>query len=128
MALGEWLSVTNSHELTLSQLDLHIDTPSVQKPALPTGRAGSAALISFVLFALGALVPLVPLLLFSARLRIVGCIAVSLAALFTLGVATSLFNARSALFSGLRQVVIGVAAAAITYTAGNAFTAFAGGF
>jgi VIT1/CCC1 family predicted Fe2+/Mn2+ transporter len=41
-------------------------------------------------------------------------------------VATSLFNARPALFSGLRQIAIGAAAAAVTYVAGLAFGALAG--
>jgi vacuolar iron transporter family protein len=44
-----------------------------------------------------------------------------------LGVATSLFNARSALYAGLRQVLIGAAAAAVTYLAGRAFGALTGG-
>jgi VIT1/CCC1 family predicted Fe2+/Mn2+ transporter len=56
-------------------------------------------------------------------LGIPGTVALSVAALFGLGVATSLFNARSACFSGLRQVVIGAAAAAVTYPAGRAFGA-----
>jgi len=59
-------------------------------------------------------------------LRIDGSIALSLAALFALGVATSLFNARSALFSGLRQVAIGSAAALVTHLVGHLFSALAG--
>jgi len=59
-------------------------------------------------------------------LRIDGSVALSVAALFVLGLATSLFNARSALFSGLRQVIIGSAAAAVTYLVGEAFRALAG--
>ena len=59
-------------------------------------------------------------------LRIDGSIALSVAALFMLGLATALFNARSALFSGLRQVTIGSAAAAVTWLVGEAFRALAG--
>lgn len=89
------------------------------------GDAASAAGFSFVLFALGALVPLLPFCVLPVPLRIAGSIALSVGALFMLGVATSLFNARSALFSGARQVAIGTAAAVVTYLAGRAFGALA---
>ena len=80
----------------------------------------SAALFSFLLFAIGAAFPVLPYL---GRLPAPGAlqasIALSLGALFALGLATSFFNGRSALFSGLRQVGIGAAAAALTYAAGR---------
>jgi VIT1/CCC1 family predicted Fe2+/Mn2+ transporter len=129
MALGEWLSVTNARELALSQLDRDMGTrkgdashPSV----LSAGDAASAATWSFLLFALGALVPLLPVYALPPRLRVPGSIAISVAALFVLGLATALFNARSALFSGIRQVAFGIAAAAVTYLAGHLFAALAG--
>jgi VIT1/CCC1 family predicted Fe2+/Mn2+ transporter len=129
MALGEWLSVTNAHELAVSQADRVMGTAAADE-TLPggssAGDAASAALFSFVLFALGALVPLLPFGVLPAALRIAGTIAASVAALFVLGLATSLFNARSPLFSGLRQVIIGSAAAAVTYLIGQAFSALAG--
>jgi VIT1/CCC1 family predicted Fe2+/Mn2+ transporter len=126
MALGEWLSVTNARELALSQSDRAMGTAAAQEiclDAASVGSAASAALFSFLLFALGALVPLLPFCVLPAALRIDGSSVISVAALFVLGLATSLFNARSALFSGLRQVVIGAAAAAITYLVGQAFGA-----
>ena len=45
------------------------------------------------------------------------------AALFILGAVTSLFNGRSTSFSGARQMIIGAAAAALTYAAGLFFGA-----
>jgi VIT1/CCC1 family predicted Fe2+/Mn2+ transporter len=102
--------------------------PDTSDPSvLSAGNAISAAATSFLLFALGALVPLLPVLLLPVTLRIAGSIVVSVVALFMLGLATSLFNARSAVFSGLRQVVIGVAAAAVTFLAGRAFGLVVGG-
>ncbi|HEX8783950.1 MAG TPA: VIT1/CCC1 family protein [Steroidobacteraceae bacterium] len=130
MALGEWLSVTNSHELAVSQADRAMGTAAPQETrpgGSSAGDAARAALFSFVLFALGALVPLLPFGLLPAALRIAGTIAASIAALFVLGLATSLFNARSPLFSALRQVMIGSAAAAVTYAIGQAFDALARG-
>jgi vacuolar iron transporter family protein len=130
MALGEWLSVTNARELALSQLDRDIGTLEPDPAHISVASAGdalSAAGLSFLLFALGALVPLLPFCILPVGLRIGGSIALSAAALFALGLATSLFNARSALYSGLRQTVFGAAAALITYLAGRAFGALAGG-
>lgn len=129
MALGEWLSVTNARELALSQLDREIGIREGDPAHISVASAGdavSAAGLSFLLFALGALVPLLPFCFLPAGLRIAGSMVVSAAALFALGVATSLFNARSALYSGLRQTAFGAAAALVTYLAGRAFSALAG--
>ena len=46
-------------------------------------------------------------------------IALSLGALFAVGAGVSLLTGRSLLFSGARQVLIGAAAAAVTYIVGN---------
>jgi vacuolar iron transporter family protein len=130
MALGEWLSVTNARELALSQVERDMDSlkPDPSHPSvLSAGNASSVAATSFLLFALGALVPLLPVGLLAGTLRIEGSIAASIAGLFILGVATSLFNARSPLFSGFRQVVIGTTAGAITYLGGRALGLLMGG-
>lgn len=130
MALGEWLSVTNARELALSQLDRDIGafTPDpAHRSVTAAGDAASAAGLSFLLFALGALVPLLPFCILPAGLRIAGTITLSAAALFVLGLATSLFNGRSAWYSGLRQTLFGAAAALVTWLAGRAFGALSGG-
>jgi vacuolar iron transporter family protein len=129
MALGEWLSVTNARELALSQADRPVGTWTATRPdvrAHPAGDAVSAAVFSFALFALGALVPLLPFCVLPARHAVSGSVALSILALFSIGVATSLFNARPALYAGVRQVTIGAAAAAVTYLAGRAFGALTG--
>jgi VIT1/CCC1 family predicted Fe2+/Mn2+ transporter len=130
MALGEWLSVTNARELALSQLDRVVGTTAAAARDPSVAAAGSApraALVSFVLFAVGALVPLLSFGLLPRAVSIPASIAVCSGALFALGVATSLFNARSAWFSGLRQTVVGAAAAVVTYLAGWLFGALTGG-
>jgi VIT1/CCC1 family predicted Fe2+/Mn2+ transporter len=124
MALGEWVSVTNARELALSQVERKMGAlkPDASDPSvLSAGNATTAAVSSFLLFALGALVPVLPVFLLPGAFRIAGSIVASVAALFALGLATSLFNARSAVFSGFRQVAFGAAAAAVTYLAGRAF-------
>lgn len=127
MALGEWLSVTNARELAESQVDatiaprpLHGASP---QKAAPFSDARSAAALSFFLFAFGAMVPLLPYCVLPAPSATLGSIGVSLAALLAIGLATTLFNGRSALFSGSRQVTIGACAAAVTYLAGRIFGA-----
>jgi vacuolar iron transporter family protein len=128
MALGEWLSVTNARELALSVLEREISAKPdpTHLSVASAGDALGAAGFSFALFALGALVPLLPVCLLPPPLRIGGSIAVTAVAFFVLGLATSLFNGRSALFSGLRQTAFGAAAALVTWLAGRAFGALAG--
>jgi vacuolar iron transporter family protein len=125
MAMGEWLSVSNARELEQSLTDREGGEAGADRASIDhagTSRAAAiAAGFSFLLFALGAMVPLLPLCVLPAALRIAGSALLSLAALFVLGVATSLFTARSALFSGLRQTAIGAATAAVTYLAGHIF-------
>jgi vacuolar iron transporter family protein len=130
MALGEWIPVTNARQLALSQLERAVGAsqPDASHPSvLSAGNATGAALSSFVLFVLGALVPLLPVCLLPKASQIVGSMVASVAALFGLGLATSLFNGRSAVFSGLRQVVFGAAAAAVTYLGGRVFGLLMGG-
>jgi VIT1/CCC1 family predicted Fe2+/Mn2+ transporter len=76
-----------------------------------------AALSSFVSFAVGAFVPLLPLLLGIPNL---GPTAIaSLAALFACGAVVTRITSRHWFFGGLRQLVLGGAAAGMTYGIGN---------
>jgi predicted membrane protein (TIGR00267 family) len=94
------------------------------------GTAGnnplSAATYSFVLFAAGAFIPLLPFLIATRASAVVASLSVSVLALFVIGLLTSFFNRRSLLFSGLRQVGIGAAAAALTYAIGRGAAALMG--
>jgi vacuolar iron transporter family protein len=90
------------------------------------GSALGAASGSFVSFAIGAAVPVVPYLLSSGEVAFVVSIALSLAALFAVGAGVSLLTGRGLVFSGMRQVVIGSAAAGVTYVVGRAIGVAAG--
>jgi VIT1/CCC1 family predicted Fe2+/Mn2+ transporter len=83
------------------------------------GSPWTAAASSFCLFALGAIFPVVGLLFLRGPAAVLVGIAASGAALFGIGVGTSLFTGRGALFSGLRQLLIGLASAAVTYGIGQ---------
>jgi VIT1/CCC1 family predicted Fe2+/Mn2+ transporter len=88
-------------------------------PAELGGNPWSAAAVSFFLFATGAIFPAMPFLWTSGFPAITQCIALSILALAAIGVFTSLFNGRSASFSAIRQVIIGLAAAAFTFGVGH---------
>jgi len=84
------------------------------------GSAWGAAAGSFVAFGVGALVPVVPYFIVTGSGAFLASIALSLAALFAVGAGVSLLTGRSLLFSGARQVLIGAAAAVVTYVVGLA--------
>lgn len=165
MALGEWLSVTNSRELAEAQIAREAEeleqTPEAEQkelalifqakglekeeaqrvaaqimanketaldtlvreelgidPAELGGNPWSAAGISFLLFAAGALVSVLPFVFLKGAAGIALSVGLSALALFAIGIVTSLFNGRNPWFSAARQVVVGCAAAAVTFGAG----------
>ena len=83
-----------------------------------SARRGAPRPGSFVAFAIGALVPVLPYL-FGGAPAFVPAIALSVAALFAVGAGVSLLTGRGLLFSGSRQVLIGAAAAVVTYLVGH---------
>jgi VIT1/CCC1 family predicted Fe2+/Mn2+ transporter len=83
------------------------------------GSPWGAAFGSFFSFALGALVPLVPFILLTTSTALLASIALTAVALFAVGAAVSLLTGKSAIYTGLRQLAIGAAAAAITYAVGS---------
>ncbi|SAL43012.1 VIT family protein [Caballeronia peredens] len=166
MALGEWLSVTNSRELARTQIakekdeldhmpdaerhelaliyqakgidpaearrvaaqimrdkDKALDTLTREELGLDPRELGgnpwTAALASFALFALGAIFPAIAFLWSSGADAIAQCIVLSGLGLAAIGLFTSLFNGRGALFSAMRQVLIGMVAAGCTFGLGK---------
>jgi VIT1/CCC1 family predicted Fe2+/Mn2+ transporter len=83
------------------------------------GSSWGAAIYSFVAFGIGAVIPLVPFLLSSGDVAFIAALVASFVALFAVGAAVSIVTGKSMLFSGLRQVAIGAAAAAVTYGVGT---------
>ena len=91
------------------------------------GSAWGAAASSFCLFAIGAIFPIIGFLFLSGRIAIIVGIASSCVALFAIGAGTSLFTGRGVVFSGLRQIGIGLGAAAITFGIGRLIGVSLGG-
>ncbi len=166
MAMGEWLSVRSSSELSQRQMDIEAEElrekpeeeaeelaliyqakglpqedarklaqslMTDEKTALDTlareelginpeehgGAAWEAAGTSFVLFVIGAIVPVFPYILLSGQTAVATSLACSTAALFGIGALTTLMTGRGLMFSGTRQLLIGLGAAAVTYGTGR---------
>lgn len=166
MAMGEWLSVTNSRELFESQVKTEAEeleqNPGEEQEELaliyqakglgqdearalakrlltdrksaldtlvreelgldPDELGGSpyvAAGTSFGLFAVGAIFPVLPFFFLMGSSAVVASLALAGLALAIIGVATSIFTGRGAAFSAVRQLVIGYAAAGVTFGIGK---------
>jgi VIT1/CCC1 family predicted Fe2+/Mn2+ transporter len=98
---------------TLTREELGID------PGELGGSAREAAIASFLLFFVGAVAPVAPFVFLSGTAAILTSLAASGLALFLIGAAITLLTGRSVLSSGLRQLFIGMAAAAVTFGIGR---------
>jgi len=98
---------------TLAREELGLD------PEELGGSAWEAAFTSFFLFILGAIAPVTPFVFLDGRAAILTSVIASAAALFLIGAIITLLTGRGVLFSGLRQLIIGLAAAAVTFGIGK---------
>lgn len=98
---------------TLSREELGID------PEELGGSAWEAAFASFFLFALGAIVPVASFALLTGTAAVVVSVIASALALFGIGAAITLMTGRSVWYSGMRQVIFGLLAAALTFVIGR---------
>ncbi len=83
------------------------------------GSAMEAAIASFILFAIGAIIPVIPFFFIGGMRAIILSSILSAFGLFIIGAAITLFTGKSIWRSGLRQVIFGLAAAAITFSIGR---------
>ena len=90
--------------------ELGVDPDGLQRPAVAAGA-------SFASFSVGALVPLLPYLLGATSLAV--AVVASAVALFLTGALTARFTSRGPLYSGGRQLLVGLLSAAATYAVGN---------
>ena len=105
---------------TLAREELGIEPESLG------GSAWQAAVTSFSLFTIGAVVPVVPFIFFSGTTAVIGSVLASSALLFTIGAVITVFTGRPVVISGTRQIVFGLAAAAVTFVVGHLFSMFFG--
>lgn len=83
------------------------------------GSAVEAAAYSFILFAIGAVIPVLPFMFTNGMRAVVISVSLSAIGLFLIGAAITLFTGKNVWYSGFRQVLFGLAAAAITFGIGS---------
>jgi VIT1/CCC1 family predicted Fe2+/Mn2+ transporter len=98
---------------TLVREELGID------PEQLGGSAWAAAGTSFLLFAVGAIFPVAPYFAQAGMPAMIASLAASGVALFLIGAGTTLFTGRGVLPSGVRQLLVGFAAAGVTFGVGK---------
>ena len=98
---------------TLAREELGINPDELVSP-------WGAAISSFISFVVGAFVPLLPFLFSRSKYDLIFSVGYTALALFIVGATLSLFTQRNAWWSGLRTLLIGLAAGAFTYGIGMA--------
>ncbi|HLI21431.1 MAG TPA: VIT1/CCC1 transporter family protein [Stellaceae bacterium] len=91
------------------------------------GSPWAAGGTSFLLFAIGAIFPVAPFFFLAGLPAVIASLVLSALAMFAIGAGTTFFTGRSVLFSGARQVGIGLAAAAVTFGLGRLIGVSIGG-
>ena len=106
---------------TLAREELGID------PKELGGSPWEAAVTSFFLFASGAFIPLFPYIFLQGHIAVILSMSVGALALFLTGAAITLMTGKSVWISGLRQVLIGMLAAALVFGVGRLIGVSVGG-
>ena len=83
------------------------------------GSAVEAAVYSFMMFTVGGIIPVVPFIFLTGFHAILLSIVLSAIGLFLIGGAITLFTGKNLWYSGFRQVLFGLIAAAITFGIGR---------
>ena len=97
---------------TLVREELGLDQAGMSSPWAAAGG-------SFVAFCIGAIIPVIPYLFGGGDMVLLLSFGLSLCGLFVLGALVSMLTGRNLVFSGLRQVGIGAAAAIVTFMVGK---------
>jgi vacuolar iron transporter family protein len=100
-------------------LDTHAREELGLDPEAGLGSPWAAAGSSFATFSFGALVPLAPFLFAAGPGATIVAAVLSGVTLAGVGAAMSVLTGKSAVISGLRQLLVGAVAAAITYAIGS---------
>jgi VIT1/CCC1 family predicted Fe2+/Mn2+ transporter len=106
---------------TLAREELGIDPDELG------GSAWEAAFTSFLLFAMGAIFPIISFIFLSGNNAIFASMAISALGLFMVGALITLMTGQKVLYSGVRQVLVGLAAAVLTFGIGRLIGVSIGG-
>jgi VIT1/CCC1 family predicted Fe2+/Mn2+ transporter len=91
------------------------------------GSPYTAAASSFLMFTIGALIPIIPFFFASGTAAVVASVLAAAAGLYLIGALITLLTGRSAVYSGIRQLVFGLAAAGVTFGLGRLIGTAVGG-
>jgi len=118
-------------ERLIANKDTALDTLTREELGIDPDDLGGSAWVaggtSFLLFAAGAIFPVAPFFVLAGTKAIAASLGLSALVMFGIGAGTTLFTGRGALFSGARQLAIGMAAAAITFGLGRLIGVAIGG-
>jgi len=106
------LDVDHAHEVLIKE-ELGINKEDLK------GSAMEAAVTSFLLFSIGAIIPVIPFFFIGGMEAVIISTILSGFGLFLIGASITLFTGKSVWYSGFRQVVFGLAAAAVTFGIGK---------
>ncbi|MDE3214277.1 MAG: VIT1/CCC1 transporter family protein [Bacteroidota bacterium] len=120
MAAGIMTNQTEAHAILVRE-ELGINPEELKSSAM------EAAIYSFVLFGIGAVIPVIPFMFISGTTAIIISVLASALGLFLIGSAITLFTGKSIWYSGFRQVLFGLTAAAITFGIGKLIGVSVGG-
>jgi VIT1/CCC1 family predicted Fe2+/Mn2+ transporter len=91
------------------------------------GSAWEAAFTSFLLFSVGAVFPIIAFFFMSGNSAVYASMAISAVGLFLIGAMITLMTGQKVIPSGLRQVLVGLAAAVLTFGIGKLIGVSIGG-
>jgi VIT1/CCC1 family predicted Fe2+/Mn2+ transporter len=107
----------------MAEPEIALDLMARQELGLDPDNLGSpwgAAIGSFLSFSAGALLPLLPFIFLAVGPALPTAVVLCGLALFGVGAATARLSGRPLALGGLRMLLIGAAAAAVTYAIGHA--------
>lgn len=109
-------------QIIISHPEKALDTLPREELGLNPAELGSpigAALSSFISFSIGAIIPVIPFLFGVYKWNVLISVVLAGITLFSIGATISLFTNRNAWVSGLRMLLIGMAACAVTFCVGS---------
>ena len=112
MAKESMKNISGAHDILVRE-ELGINSEELK------GSAVEAAIYSFMFFAVGAIIPVLPFMFMTGMKAILFSVGLSATGLFLIGAAITLFTGKNVWISGFRQVIFGLAAAAITFGIGK---------
>ncbi len=112
MAENAFKNTGNAYEILIKE-ELGINPDEIKS------SAWEAAIASFILFVIGAIIPVAPFFFISGVHAVIISLIASTIGLFIIGASITLITGKNFFKSGIRQVIFGLLAAAVTFGIGK---------